>query len=129
MGDRGNIFVKNGDEKGVYLYSHWGGSELPIILKQALSRQIRWGDASYLTRIIFDEMTRDRQGEELGFGISAVLTDNEHPIVVVDTERQVAFFMEVYVLGMAPTQEIPFREYILMDDAELLRRFGITTYA
>lgn len=91
MGDRGNIVVQ--DDYGpapVYLYSHWGGTELPDILAAALERgQGRWSDAPYLTRIIFNQMTAGDEMSETGFGISTKLTDNEYPLLVVDTRKGV----------------------------------------
>lgn len=29
MGDRANVYVHEGDQPGVYLYTHWSGHELP----------------------------------------------------------------------------------------------------
>lgn len=90
MGDRGNIEVK--DEQGsVFLYSHWGGSELPATLASALDRGIgRWTDQPYLARIIFCEMVRGDVEGETGYGISYAECDPEHPTLVVDcTERTV----------------------------------------
>ena len=83
MGDRGNIVVD-----GVYLYSHWGGSELPKVLQEALAKQWRWTDGAYLCRIIFDCMTRGHHDTETGFGISLGLCDNEHPILHVSSNSQ-----------------------------------------
>lgn len=92
MGDRGNIFVQesvvDGKRIGVWLYSHWGGYSLPLVLQRAMRRQQRWGDGSYLARIIFDEMTKGHVGEETGHGISARITDNEHSILVVNIDAK-----------------------------------------
>ena len=88
MGDRGNVVIVAGEVPPIYLYTHWDGTELPGILADALGRRLRWTDDSYLARIIFDEMTKGRQGEETGYGISAYMTDNEHPLLVVDVDRQ-----------------------------------------
>lgn len=91
MGDRGNIFVKNTTyEKstGIYLYSHWGGSELKQTLQDALKRTDRWQDEPYLTRVIFSTMIKDHVEGDTGFGISTYLTDNENDIVMVDTGTQ-----------------------------------------
>lgn len=94
MGDRGNIFIagsypQDDNEKGVqgvYLYSHWGGSELPKILAMGLNRgRDRWGDEQYLARIIFQTMIGD-DTQTTGYGISAVIGDNSYPILVVCDE-------------------------------------------
>jgi hypothetical protein len=86
VGDRANVFVK---DAGVYLYTHWGGEELPGIVADALDRgRSRWGDPAYLARIIFCEMIADDVEGTTGFGISSYMSDNEHPIIVVDTSAQ-----------------------------------------
>jgi hypothetical protein len=93
MGDRGNIVVRQTSDTNtddVWLYTHWGGSEIEETLRLALSSPIgqrRLNDASYITRIIFDKLTGCR-GEETGFGISTTMPDNEHDILVFDVEKQ-----------------------------------------
>jgi hypothetical protein len=64
MGDRGQVKIG-----GVTLYTHWGGYTLKADVQRAIAKKWRWGDTSYLTRIIFDEMKGDDRGET-GFGIS-----------------------------------------------------------
>ena len=86
MGDRGNIKVG-----GVYLYTHWCGSQIKTILKKALKRKLRLKDEAYLTRIIFCEMLKAGQESldgETGFGISISIQDNEHNILEVDCKNQ-----------------------------------------
>lgn len=82
MGDRGNIVIH-----GVWLYTHWGGSEIKQDLQKALQRHLRWGDPTYLARIIFDQMKGNDFGE-MGFGISTQACDNEYPILIVDCDKQ-----------------------------------------
>lgn len=95
MGDRGNIAVlqSNGDQ--VWLYSHWGGSELPERLQAGLKAgKDRWTDESYLTKIIFGHAVPAKNWmEETGYGISCRMQDNEHPILVVDIPKQRVFTM------------------------------------
>lgn len=89
MGNRGEIYVHEGDKPGVYLYSHWGASALPHVVQRALiSREgrNRWNDAPYLTRIIFEQLIRGSEGGETGYGISAQRT--EGPVVSVDVADQ-----------------------------------------
>lgn len=100
MGDRANVYIRSRamdpasarPERGVFLYTHWGGSNLPIDLQHALRRKERWQDGPYLTRIIFCEMMRDSSddplGGETGFGISTDICDNEHPILAVYPEEK-----------------------------------------
>ena len=88
MGDRGNIAMVFDKERTqqVWIYSHWGGSDLPELLKVGLSAgKSRWGDDSYLARIILCNVIPANQlAETTGFGISCTMQDNEHPILVVD---------------------------------------------
>lgn len=94
MGDRANCVVhqnlyEDEDNPPVWLYTHWRGTGLPVIVQQALIRgKPRWDDPPYLTRIIFDEMTSGQHGGETGFGISTSVCDNEHDYVVVDPRTQ-----------------------------------------
>ncbi len=89
MGDRGNIYVHKGPEKGVYLYTHWSGSYLPKLLQDALRNgQSRWYDTPYLTRIIFDTLT-GLEGGETGYGIDTVRTSDNHPLLAVDDDHGV----------------------------------------
>ncbi len=88
MGDRANVYVHDGDEAGVFLYTHGGGSDLPEVVAQALEKKWRWDDVQYLTRIVFDVMTHGYQGGETSFGISAVLGDNSYPIICLDVSRE-----------------------------------------
>lgn len=41
MGDRANAYVHAGEEAGVYLYTHWSGTELPGVVRDALASP-RW---------------------------------------------------------------------------------------
>lgn len=87
MGDRANVKVIDG-KSAVFLYSHWGGSELPATLQTALKRRKRWDDGQYLARIIFDAMVGEHQGGETGFGISSVVGDGDGRILEVDVDLQ-----------------------------------------
>lgn len=103
MGDRANIVVLQPkgnrvkqvtdalfakDRERIYLYSHWGGSDLPLRLQEVLTRRVRWDDHSYLTRIIFCAMVRQEIDGETGYGISTTRPDNEHDYLVVDCDTQ-----------------------------------------
>lgn len=89
MGDRANIHTHTREDTGIYLYTHWGGFELPGTLKAALKRRQRWDDDAYLNRIIFCEMVKNHVGEETGFGISTYMPDNQYPIIEVMVDSQV----------------------------------------
>jgi len=88
MGDRGNIVVRSAPKQEVFLYTHWRGTSVPLIVQTALKRRQRWSDAAYLARILFDALTEGSHGEETGFGISTHRCDYEHDDVVVDVAKQ-----------------------------------------
>jgi len=86
MGDRANVLVldrSDGEVHKVYLYTHWGGVELPLVVRDALERAIDvWDDAQYLARAIFCEMV---EGEEMGcsgFGITSREWDGGKTVTV-----------------------------------------------
>jgi hypothetical protein len=100
MGDRANIhlFEEEGDD-GFYFYTHWGGTDLPEVLADALRRgRQRWDDPPYLARIIFSEMIKDEVLEETGYGISQFECDNDdYPIIQVNlTQRTVGIGSRTY---------------------------------
>ena len=90
MGDRANVAIKQEHGEGmVYLYTHWGGEELPHDVRVALERgRDRWQDETYLARIIFDSMKGDDVNGATGFGIGTYRPDNEHPIIRIDCDLQ-----------------------------------------
>ena len=120
MGDRANVFVVEESEKpevGVYLYTHWSGTELPSTLQDALARgKGRWSDGSYLARIIFSEMIKGEVMEETGYGISPYPQDGENRILTVYVDKQVVSF---------GGKNWSFQEYIgILDVADAVWRVG-----
>lgn len=106
MGDRANVVIVEDRRYGadpheaVFLYTHGWGYSLPEIVRQALIRgESRWTDEPYLARIVFNEMTRDRQDDTAGFGISTRLTDNEHDLIVLYHGRLYRIPQADYVLN------------------------------
>lgn len=90
MGDRAQVKVTDGSE-AVYLYTHWNGSQLLDVLRTALARgEGRWDDAPYLTRIIFNEMTKDDITGTTGYGIWSAELDGW--TVVVDVQAGMIVF-------------------------------------
>ena len=116
MGDRANCVVKDGDSE-VFLYTHWGGEDLPKVVQAALQRQWRWDDGQYLARIIFEELIPPNlRHTETGFGITSTLGDNEHPLIVVDVPaEQVRFETEKTRTEMAC---YTLKEYCALGKAE-----------
>lgn len=89
MGDRANIMIKEEGGGEIYLYSHWGGYDLPRVLANALDRgRGRWNDEPYLSRIIFSEMVKDQIEEDTGYGLSTYRTDWEYDDLIVDVKSQ-----------------------------------------
>lgn len=90
MGDRANILVldryRGADgHPGVFLYTHWLGSEIRTIAAQGLLLgHSRWTDHDYLTRILADHLSAQMSDRTTGMGIGIGIGDNEHPIVVID---------------------------------------------
>lgn len=99
MGDRANVRMIYGhseadteERASIYFYTHWRGTDLPLIVRNALQKRWRWDDESYLARIIFNTLTDGDEYSETGFGIAPYICDNEHPIVEVDVPNQIVRF-------------------------------------
>lgn len=111
MGDRANILIKNGEsDSGVYLYTHWYGTELPYTLRDALLHKQRWNDTAYLARIIFCEMVDGKEREFTGFGISTFACDGSDRILVINCFDQTVQRNE---------QKWSFNDYINLTDEQL----------
>jgi hypothetical protein len=109
MGDRASVGVKNFGET-VYLYTHWGGTELAEVVKGALDRgRARWDDGAYLGRIVFEDMIdgQDDRGGTTGFGIMASPTGEEDPLIVLDCAKKT-----VTVSGRGECEDVPFGDYV-----------------
>ncbi len=120
MGDRSNIVIRDSYDGPVILYSHWWGRDLFTAAQTALDSDIarrRWDDTSYLRRIVFQSIL-DRDGlSETGFGIGTKIGDNEHPVLVIDTEsRRVDFVDEGHALDPVHSGDgWNFEEFCQMD--------------
>jgi hypothetical protein len=89
MGDRANIVLDQEEGKSIYLYTHWGGNELPETLARSLERtRERWTDEIYLGRLIFQDLTRGSEDSITGFGLSTYVGDNSYPYLRVDAGKQ-----------------------------------------
>lgn len=102
MGDRAHVKVQQ-SQGVVYLYTHWGGSEMRDSITTGLTRAFegdRWNDDEYLTRILFDAIKGDDVTSTTGFGISASTPDGVEWIVnipeqiVQDPQRNVRPFAD-----------------------------------
>ena len=109
MGDRANVVIDEENDKGhIFLYTHWGGPDLPLTLQKALAKRWRWGDEAYLAKIIFREMIRGCEDEETGFGISTTPPDNEHPYLRVSTKFQTVTVND----SVTPDKVFTFDKYV-----------------
>jgi hypothetical protein len=117
MGDRANLAIKTDEnDVGIWLYTHWGGDNLAFDLQNALKfGSNRWGDDSYLTRIIVCQIIGDKWNEETGYGISHEEQDNEHHIIYVNLKNQ-----EVSFNGMTWT----FMQYLNLTKKELIKAYA-----
>ena len=81
MGDRGNIVIMPDVEAPpLYLYTHWGGSNLPSVVQCGVRRIIKAGratDPHYGARLLFQELTKGMEDNDLGYGLSTYLCDYE----------------------------------------------------
>ncbi len=90
MGDRRNVVLRfeTKDElnlgmelPAIYLYVHWMGQELPEIVQRSIARaKDRWGDESYLARVIASDVFSAVGIEATtGAGLSLELQDTDYP--------------------------------------------------
>ena len=112
MGDRASVVMSVAGEADVYLYTHSGGANLPIVVQRALKRQLRWNDSPYLARIIFSEMIKGHEDDEYGFGISSYKVDNDRPLIIVGAEEN-AIVIRGYIVSFA--------DFITMETSEIFR--------
>ncbi|MDD4869570.1 MAG: hypothetical protein PHR77_03335 [Kiritimatiellae bacterium] len=119
MGDRGNIVVRHENGQRIYLYTHEYGSHIGYILASALKRagMERWDCDCYLTRIIFCEMVRGEEMENIGFGIGTSVPDNDHPMLVVNVPRQRIYWALRETPHKPTSSVLSFREFILIRPA------------
>lgn len=110
MGDRGNIIIeKDGQDfkHQVVFYTHFSGSELPLIVRNALIRgRSRWDDSSYLARVIFSELVKDDIDGLTGYGISTEIGDGGDQIVSVFIQQQRVTFHKSFGLENMTFEEL-----------------------
>lgn len=129
---RANVFVHtefHEPEKGVYLYTHDDGTALPLIVRDALARRLRWGDPPYLCRIIFCEMVKGHEDRETGYGISLHINDNEHMLVRVNPWTKTVSFHQCNAGGFEEEAIVrwSFEDYIQLDDRAIESAFSASS--
>ena len=91
MGDRRMAKIKT-DEGSLYVYTHWHGSVLPKLAREAVkAAEPRLGDISYWVRIVVDQLCKDGRDKETGFGIMLKPNhedeyNNGKPSVIIDSK-------------------------------------------
>lgn len=89
MGDRAMAEIKT-DGGSLYVYTHWGGCDLPNEAKAAIqAARSRWGDNPYAARIIVDQLTKGGRDQETGYGLMVEPSaedeyNNDKPSVIID---------------------------------------------
>ncbi len=89
MGDRRMAEIKT-SEGSLYVYTHWQGSQLPEMAREAVkAAENRLGDEPYWVRIVVDQLTKDGRDQETGFGLllKPLCEDeynNDKPSVIID---------------------------------------------
>ena len=70
MGDRANLGIRGSDGNTIFLYLHWGGSEINETMAQAIAKaMVRDGDESYFTRIFVSSVIGLDWNRETGVGM------------------------------------------------------------
>jgi hypothetical protein len=85
MGDRGQVNI---EDEGVWLYTHWDATNLPLAVHDAIIKKWRWSDPEYLARIIFEEMIKGDEGGETGYGIGSSMHGDVWRVVYLNTRTQ-----------------------------------------
>ncbi len=95
MGDRANFGFRQSNGDTIYLYGHWAGSQMMNRLATALeTARPRWSDESYATRICISQIIGDEWDQELSWGISTHIGDNEHSVPIVDWGQKTVSLFE-----------------------------------
>lgn len=100
MGDRRQLLLYEDDELEpfLYVYTHWGGSELKAVVANGLERGLsRWGDPPYMARILVSEVFMPDIDGTTNFGLSGKNIDSEHDDIHVHlNSRRVAIADQVW---------------------------------
>ena len=105
---------------GVYLYQHHDGYDLPHRVQNAISKNVRWNDEEYLTRIVFDSMKSEMEaylkkeyGEEphTGYGIGTSRHGDIEYLVTIDCAAQQIEVLEGFGNDMDSSWKGAFEDY------------------
>lgn len=106
----------------VYLYSHNTANELVSVVSDVLSRQVRWDDPDYLSRMIFCRMIpKNKWDDELGFGIGTQLYRDVNMLISLDTVHQTIKISSAFETYVTNSITMSFNDFLnkYADSAEL----------
>jgi hypothetical protein len=106
----------------VYLYSHNTANELVSVVSDVLSRQVRWDDPDYLSRMIFCRMIpKNKWDNELGFGIGTQLYKDVNMLITLDTVHQTIKISSAFETYITNSITMSFDDFLnkYADSAEL----------
>ena len=106
----------------VYLYSHNTANELVRVVSDVLSRQVRWDDPDYLSRMIFCRMIpKNKWDDELGFGIGTQLYKDVNMLITLDTVHQTIKISSAFETYITNSITMSFDDFLnkYADSAEL----------
>ena len=106
----------------VYLYSHNTANELVSVVSDVLSRQVRWDDPDYLSRMIFCRMVpKNKWDDELGFGIGTQLYRDVNMLISLDTVHQTIRISSAFETYITNSITMSFDDFLnkYADSAEL----------
>jgi hypothetical protein len=95
----------------VYLYTHWGATELAKKVQEAIAKKWRWDDPEYLARIIFDCMKGNDIDSGTGYGIGTKKHGDIWCLITVDCKSQTVIVEEYGKLVYRSS----FREFVNTD--------------
>jgi len=106
----------------VYLYSHNTANELVSVVSDVLSRQLRWDDPDYLSKMLFCRMIpKNKWDDELGFGIGTQLYKDVNMLISLDTVHQTIRISSAFETYITNTITMSFDDFLnkYADSAEL----------
>jgi hypothetical protein len=106
----------------VYLYSHNTANELVSVVSDVLSRQVRWDDPDYLSRMLFCRLIpKNKWDDELGFGIGTQLYRDVNMLITLDTVHQTIKISSAFETYITNSITMSFDDFLnkYADSAEL----------
>lgn len=106
----------------IYLYSHNTANDLVSVVSDVLSRNVRWDDPDYLSRMLFCRMIpKNKWDDELGFGIGTQLYRDVNMLISLDTVHQTIKISSAFESYIVNSITMSFDDFInkYADSAEL----------